>query len=168
MRLQANIGGAQPQIEIHEQDSQVCAVIDGRRYELAVSCSQSGNCLLVYEGRVFACRVDGRAESGSTVNVTVGTTAHAVTLIDPKRLRSAAAFGADSDGAAQIVAPMPGKVVRVLVEAGQQVEAGSGIAVVEAMKMQNEMKSPKSGTVLRVNVEVGVTVNGGDLLAVVE
>jgi biotin carboxyl carrier protein len=63
---------------------------------------------------------------------------------------------------------MPGKVVRVLVEAGQRVEAGSGIAVVEAMKMQNEMKSPKSGTVVRINVEVGVTVNGGDLLAVVE
>ena len=168
MKLQANIAGAQPQIEIREQDSQVLAVVEGRRYKLELSCSQPGNYLLVHEGRVFACRVDGRPESGSTVNVMVGTTAHAVTLIDPKKLRSAAAFGADSHGAAQIVAPMPGKVVRILVEAGQQVEAGSGIAVVEAMKMQNEMKSPKSGTVLRVNVEVGVTVNGGDLLAVVE
>ena len=98
----------------------------------------------------------------------MGTTAHAVTLIDPKRLRSAAAFGADGDAAAHIIALMPGKVVRVLVEPGQQVEAGGGIAVVEAMKMQNEMKSPKSGTVVRITVEVGVTVNGGDLLAVVE
>jgi len=56
----------------------------------------------------------------------------------------------------------------VLVEAGQNVEAGAGIAVVEAMKMQNEMKSPKSGTVVTVNAEVGATVNGGDLLAVIE
>jgi biotin carboxyl carrier protein len=168
MKLDAIIAGAQAQIEIREQHSHVCAVVDGRRYELDVNESPPGNYLLVHEGRVFACRVDGTPESGSTVNVTVGTTAHVVTLIDPRRLRSAAAFGAHSDGAAHIVAPMPGKVVRVLVEAGQQVEAGSGIAVVEAMKMQNEMKSPKSGTVVRVNVEVGVTVNGGDLLAVVE
>jgi biotin carboxyl carrier protein len=168
MKLHATIAGAQAEIEIRDQNSRVWAVVDSRRYELDVSQSQPGNYLLVQDGRVFACRVDGRPESGSTVNVTVGTTARAITLIDPKRLRSAAAFGAHSDGAAHVVAPMPGKVVRVLVETGQRVEAGSGIAVVEAMKMQNEMKSPKSGTVVRINVEVGVTVNGGDLLAVVE
>ena len=168
MKLHATITGAQVEIEIREQNADVFAVVEGRRYELDVSQSPPGNYLLVHEGRVFACRVDGRPESGSSLNVSVGTNAYAVTLIDPKRLRSAAAFGTDSDAAAHIVAPMPGKVVRVLVAAGQQVEAGSGIAVVEAMKMQNEMKSPKSGTVVKINVEVGVTVNGGDLLAVVE
>ena len=168
MKLHANIAGTQAEIEIGDQDGHVWALVDGRRYLLEVSESTPGNYLLVDDGRVFACRVDGRPESGSTLNVTVGTTAHAVTLIDPKRLRSSAAFGADSEAAAHILAPMPGKVVRVLVEAGQQVEAGGGIAVVEAMKMQNEMKSPKSGTVIKINVEVGVTVNGGDLLAVVE
>jgi biotin carboxyl carrier protein len=63
---------------------------------------------------------------------------------------------------------MPGKVVRLLVEAGQEVEAGHGIVVVEAMKMQNEMKSPKAGIIASINVTVGTTVNGGDLLAVVE
>jgi biotin carboxyl carrier protein len=55
-----------------------------------------------------------------------------------------------------------------LVEAGQEVEAGHGIVVVEAMKMQNEMKSPKAGIIASINVTVGSTVNGGDLLAVVE
>jgi biotin carboxyl carrier protein len=63
---------------------------------------------------------------------------------------------------------MPGKVVRVMVEAGAEVAAGDGIVVVEAMKMQNEMKSPRAGKVLTVNVEVGTTVNGGDVLAVIE
>jgi biotin carboxyl carrier protein len=168
MKLHATITGAQAEIEIRERDAHVWAVVDGRRYELDVSQSQPGNYLFVHDGRVFSCRVDGTPQSGSMLNVTVGTTTHGVTLIDPKRLRSAAVFGADSDGAAHIVAPMPGKVVRILVETGQQVEAGSGIAVVEAMKMQNEMKSPKSGTVVKINVEVGVTVNGGDLLAVIE
>jgi len=63
---------------------------------------------------------------------------------------------------------MPGKVVRVLVETGQQVEVGQGVVVVEAMKMQNEMKAPKAGVIVSVNAEVGATVNAGDLLAVVE
>ncbi|MBC7929115.1 MAG: biotin/lipoyl-binding protein, partial [Rubrivivax sp.] len=71
-------------------------------------------------------------------------------------------------GRAQINAPMPGKVVRVLVEAGQAVEAGAGLVVVEAMKMQNELKSPKTGTVSEVRVEPGATVNAGDVLVIIE
>ncbi len=63
---------------------------------------------------------------------------------------------------------MPGKVVRVLVEVGSQVKAGDGIIVVEAMKMQNEMRSPKAGTVIALNVQTGATVNGGDVLVVIE
>jgi len=63
---------------------------------------------------------------------------------------------------------MPGKVVRILAAAGQQVEKGDGVVVVEAMKMQNEIKSPKSGAVKSVNVEEGVTVNAGEVLMVIE
>jgi len=63
---------------------------------------------------------------------------------------------------------MPGKVVRVLVAAGTTVEAGAGIIVVEAMKMQNEMKAPKAGVVVSVNAEAGATVNAGDVLAVID
>jgi len=69
---------------------------------------------------------------------------------------------------AEIVAPMPGKVVRVQVEAGATVEKGVGVIVVEAMKMQNEMKSPRAGVVVSVNVKPGDTVNAGDVLAVLE
>ena len=61
---------------------------------------------------------------------------------------------------------MPGKVVRVLVEVGAQVEAGDGIVVVEAMKMQNEMKSPKAGHLF--SGYPGATVNAGDVLAEIE
>ena len=120
------------------------------------------------DGKVFDCRVEGRPVSGQAVDVFVGTNHYAVTLTDPKRLRGAAAASAHADGAARIVAPMPGKVVRVLVAKGESVEAGAGIVVVEAMKMQNEMKAPKAGTVVTLNVEVGTTVNGGDVLAIVE
>jgi biotin carboxyl carrier protein len=91
-----------------------------------------------------------------------------VTLSDPKRLRGAAAAGGEHGGRAQIKAPMPGKVVRVLVEAGQTVEAGQPVVVVEAMKMQNELKSPKSGTVAELRAAPGATVNAGDVLVIVE
>ena len=63
---------------------------------------------------------------------------------------------------------MPGKVVRVQIEAGTTVEKGAGIVVVEAMKMQNEMKSPRAGVVVSINVKPGDTVNAGDVLAVIE
>jgi biotin carboxyl carrier protein len=72
------------------------------------------------------------------------------------------------DGAAEITAQMPGKVVRVLVEAGQEVATGAGVLIVEAMKMQNEMNSPRAGVVASVNVSAGDTVEAGQLLATIE
>ena len=63
---------------------------------------------------------------------------------------------------------MPGKVVRVLVAQGTEVEAGQGLVVVEAMKMQNEVKSPKRGVVQKMVATEGATVNAGEVLAIVE
>jgi biotin carboxyl carrier protein len=75
--------------------------------------------------------------------------------------------GVEAEGRQQIAAPMPGKVVRVLVKVGDAVEAGQGLLVVEAMKMQNEIRSPKGGTVERVLVAEGQAVNAGEALCVV-
>jgi biotin carboxyl carrier protein len=74
----------------------------------------------------------------------------------------------EAEGRQPIVAPMPGKVVRLLVKAGEHVETGQGLFVVEAMKMQNEIRSPKSGTVERVLAKEGQAVNAGEVLAWVE
>ena len=93
---------------------------------------------------------------------------HDIRLVDPKRLRSAEASAQDDTGSVEIVAKMPGKVVRVLTEVGSQVETGTGIVVVEAMKMQNEMKSTKAGKVISISATPGATVNAGEVLAVVE
>ena len=63
---------------------------------------------------------------------------------------------------------MPGKIIRLLVKPGDQVEAGEGLLVVEAMKMQNEVRSPKSGRVERLLVAEGTAVNAGEILAVID
>jgi biotin carboxyl carrier protein len=88
-------------------------------------------------------------------------------VIDPRSWRGRRHGGAEVEGRQQILAPMPGKVVRLLVKAGDAVEAGQGLLVVEAMKMQNEIRSPKSGTVERVLVAEGQAVNAGEVLCVV-
>jgi biotin carboxyl carrier protein len=91
-----------------------------------------------------------------------------VKIVDPKRLRSGQNSDRHHHGVAEILAPMPGKVVRVHTEAGASVEKGAGVVVVEAMKMQNEMKSPRAGVVVSINEKPGDTVNAGDVLAVIE
>ncbi len=168
MKLQATIDDFQTELDLRIEGSRIKAELAGRSYELEVVQKHDRRVLMLRNGRVFDCRVDGDVISGAPLEVSVGTRQYQLVLTDPKRLRSAAVVGAHAGGAARILAPMPGKVVRVLVEAGAQVEAGVGIVVVEAMKMQNEMKSPKAGVVASINVEIGVTVNGGDVLAVIE
>ena len=168
MKLHATIADYQTDILIQDDGSRVHAEIDGRGYTLDVREAGASGYVLIAEAAVFDCRVDGRPDSGKPISVIVGATEYSVTLIDPKRLRGASGAVAPAGEAARIVAPMPGKVVRVLVNVGDQVEAGAGIVVVEAMKMQNEMKSPKTGTVVALHVDSGATVNAGDVLAVVE
>jgi biotin carboxyl carrier protein len=168
MKLRASVGEYQTDIQILDQASRLSADIDGRRYEVNVLELDGGGYLFISDGRIFDCRVEARPQSGRAIDVIVGTERYAIAITDPKRLRGSKAVDAHPVEAAQIVAPMPGKVVRVLVEVGEQISAGNGIMVVEAMKMQNEMKSPKAGVVVALNVQVGATVNRGDVLAVVE
>ena len=88
-------------------------------------------------------------------------------VADPRAWRGRKHGALAAEGRQQIVAPMPGKVVRVLVQAGDRVETGQGLLVVEAMKMQNEIHSPKNGTVERLLVKEGQPVNAGEVLCVV-
>ena len=111
------------------------------------------------------CLVENSNHHPDEIEVSLLGVTYTVKLTDPKRLRSAQSGAEHDKGAARIVAPMPGKVVRILVEAGTEVEAGAGILVVEAMKMQNEDEAPKAGHVSQVDAEVGSTVNAGDVLA---
>jgi biotin carboxyl carrier protein len=171
MKLNAEIDGERVALEVRREGGRVLAEVGGRRYELEARRVGEGEYLLVREGRVYECRVGaepGGAGGRGSLRVSVGAREYGVSLSDPKHLRGAGAAGGEQGGRAQIKAPMPGKVVRVLVEAGQAVDAGQPVVVVEAMKMQNELKSPKSGTVAELRAEVGSTVNAGDVLVIVE
>ncbi len=88
-------------------------------------------------------------------------------MLDPREWRGRHGT-LEVQGRQQVVAPMPGKIVRILVQAGEAVEAGQGLVVVEAMKMQNEIRSPKSGKVEKIVAKEGETVNPGDVLVWVD
>jgi biotin carboxyl carrier protein len=170
MKLNAEIDGEKVALEVKREGGRVSAEVGGRRYELEARSVDAGVYLLIHGGRVYECRVGAEpgSEGRGALRVSVGAREYGVRLSDPKLLRGAGAAGGEQGGRAQVKAPMPGKVVRVLVEAGQAVETGQGLVVVEAMKMQNELKSPKSGTVTELRAGPGSTVNAGDVLVVVE
>src|SRR5947209_7155890 len=157
MKLTAKIAGEKYGVEIKQEGARVVALIDERRYEVEARASSSDSLLLINGNSVYECRVQADRAVRESVEVSVGTNDYFIELTDPKRLRGAGQAGAHASGSAQIVAPMPGKVVRVLTEKGASVEAGQGVVVIEAMKMQNEMKSPKAGLVTTINVEAVAT-----------
>jgi biotin carboxyl carrier protein len=109
-----------------------------------------------------------RELTAAETHLWVGSVRYLAELRDPRSLRGRKGAGTDDTGPKKVLAPMPGKVVRMLVHQGEPVEAGQSILVVEAMKMQNEIKSPKKGTVQKIVAIEGVNVNAGDVLAIVE
>jgi acetyl/propionyl-CoA carboxylase alpha subunit len=117
----------------------------------------------------FSVLIGGRSYEAivSGGEVRVNGKAFAVEIFDPRSMRAHQRAGAGI-GPQSIAAMMPGKVIRLLVAHGDVVEEGQGLIVVEAMKMQNEMKSPKAGRVVQVKTQPDATVVAGDVLLVIE
>ncbi|HET8922706.1 MAG TPA: biotin/lipoyl-containing protein [Candidatus Acidoferrum sp.] len=103
-----------------------------------------------------------------TLKLQIGEQEFTAEVTDPRAWSGRRHGSVEAEGRQQIVAPMPGKVVCLLAKPGDHVEAGQGLLVVEAMKMQNEIRSPKSGTVERILAQEGQPVNAGDILAWVD
>ena len=110
-----------------------------------------------YEVRV--ARAEGDDSAGKFV-VRLGGREYSMEVRDPRRRRRSSAVRAD-EGPQEIVAPMPSRIVKLLVEAGQKVEAGSGLVVIEAMKMQNELRAPRAGRIEKIYVREGEGVETG-------
>ncbi|SRR5216683_967600 len=147
--------------------------LDGREIVLDFVPTQNGCGSLLMSGQSGGQSggqsYDVRQEStGGEPGIVVGREHFGVTVRDPRSLRARRRSDTAGDGIKKITAPMPGKVVRILVAAGAEVEAGQSVLVIEAMKMQNELKSPKKGILRKIAVGEGSAVEAGQILAEVE
>ena len=168
MKLHAEIGGDKYEIEIKREGDSIHALIDGEPFDAEISRPEPNVFLFKKDGRIFEAFVEPDGQPGLARIVWIGGNEHNVKIFDPKRLRGSKTNVDQDEGRAEIRSAMPGKVVRLLVEAGIEVEKGAGVIVVEAMKMQNELKSPKNGTVASIKVGPGDTVSAGDVLVTIE
>lgn len=135
--------------------------VDGRTMQVNAQAMEPGVLSLIVDGRQYRCVLDGDA-------VIIGGQRYCFDVEDPRSLRGRRRAGEGAAGPRPVKAPMPGRVVRVLVNEGDEVAEHQGVVVIEAMKMQNELKSPKAGRVARVAVVVDGTVGAGDVLVVIE
>ena len=163
MKLEVEIGGRRRKIEITRAGDLLECQIDGRLIEANVAETSPGNYSFLVNGRSLDVRVDAR---GKDLRITSGQREFDAIVRDPRKYRKGNGSML-AESRQQVTAPMPGKVIRVLVKAGDVVAAGQGIVVVEAMKMQNEVKAPKAGKIEKLLVADGQAVNAGDALAVV-
>ena len=168
MKLHAEIAGQNHDVEITRDGDRVVASVDGRSYELEASEPEPNVFLFKHEGRVYEASVAPPKNAGDATHVRIGSDEFEIRLVDPKKLRAFGGGHDHGDGLVELKTAMPGKVVRVLLKAGDTVDAGTGVLVVEAMKMQNELKSPKAGTIKEIRVEEGTAVGAGDILATIE
>jgi biotin carboxyl carrier protein len=175
---EVNIGGKIRKIEIQPAASSLPAQpiigvaseiawnvrLDGR--EIAVSCARlnAGAMSLVVNGESFDVQCE---PSGESLRVFVRGTAYECSVADPRSLRKKRA-GLSETGEQKLIASMPGKVVRIIANVGDQITAGQGILVIEAMKMQNEVRSPKNGHLKKLLVAEGANVVAGEVLAIIE
>ncbi|HEV2522781.1 MAG TPA: biotin/lipoyl-containing protein [Candidatus Acidoferrales bacterium] len=143
--------------------SRISLTVDGRRIEAdAVRISQGTYSVLI-GGRSIEATIE---ENSNGFLLRAAGREFLIEIFDPRSWRRRRGGGIEMEGRQQLVAPMPGKVVRVLCAVGHSVKAGQGLLVIEAMKMQNEIRAPKSGIVEKLARE-GQTVNAGEVLAVV-
>ncbi|HST12574.1 MAG TPA: biotin/lipoyl-containing protein [Terriglobales bacterium] len=159
-----NVEGINFRLELNRVDGRWQTRLDGRDIDMDAILARRDVLSIIIEGKAYEIK---RERTATDMHLWVGSRRYAVQLRDPRSLRSRASAD-DGKGPRKLVAPMPGKVVRVLVRENAEVEAGQGVLVVEAMKMQNEIKSPKKGVVRKMIASEGANVNAGDVLAVVE
>ena len=164
MTYDVAIDGRNYRLELNHSEGRWTCLVDGREVEVDAVLARPNVLSLRLGNKAYEVKCE---RVGNDQHLWVGSLRFAAEVRDPRSLRSRAR-AADDHGPRKLTAPMPGKVVRILVTQGAEIEAGAGVLVVEAMKMQNEVKSPKKGSVQKILVSEGAAVNAGDVLAIVE
>ena len=153
-------------VELEPNGTGYRVLLDGRTVEADATPVSPNTISVLLGGRAYEVHVTPALDG--TVKLQSGPHEFTAGIQDPRAWRGRKQGAMEAEGRQPIVAPMPGKVIRLLVSAGDEVEAGQGLVVVEAMKMQNEIRSPKRGKVERVVATEGQNVNAGEVLAWVD
>jgi biotin carboxyl carrier protein len=161
MKFDIQVNGAERSVDFDFPRKE--AMIDGRKIDADAVVISPGVYSVLIGGQSFEVTIE---KSGEGWLLRTSGREFQLEIADPRSWRRGRGASIELEGRQEVTAPMPGKVVRVLAAPGQAVEAGQGLLVIEAMKMQNEIRSPKSGTIERLARE-GQTVNAGEILAVV-
>jgi biotin carboxyl carrier protein len=159
------VSGKPHRVELEKMKGAWQCRLDGREVHVDAVLASRDVLSLLIDGRAYEIK---REQTATDLHLWVGSSRFAVEIRDPRSLRARKAAVLDEKGPRKIVAPMPGRVVRLLAAEQSEVEVGQGVVVVEAMKMQNEIKSPKKGIVKKIMAATGTAVNAGDVLAIVE
>ncbi len=164
MLYDVTIDGKNYRLELERSGDRWQCRLDGREIPMDAVLARRDVLSILIEGKAYEIK---RERTANDLHLWVGNARYSAELRDPRSLRSRQGSAADDHGPRKLIAPMAGKVVRVLLEENAEVEAGQGVMVVEAMKMQNEIKSPKKGILQKVVAHEGAAVNAGDVLAIV-
>jgi len=164
MKLRIELAGRARTLELVRDGHRLSGSLDGQAVEADAVEVGPGIYSILVAGASFEAQVEAAANS-----LTVAIAGHRIPIrvVDPRQWQGRRGSSVEAEGRQQITAPMPGKVVRILVQQGEKVDTGQGLLVVEAMKMQNEIRSPKTGVVEKLLVTEGQAVNSGDVVAVV-
>lgn len=165
MTYEISIDGKNYRLDLNQEDGRWKCSLDGEPVEVDAVIARPNVMSVIIGGQAFEVK---RERTATDMHFWVKSARFAVDVRDPRSLRSRRAKGGGVEGPQKLLAPMPGKIVRILAPAGQEVEAGHGVLVIEAMKMQNELKSPKKGVVKQVLATEGASVTAGEVLAIVE
>lgn len=145
--------------------------VDGVRHEVDACRFGGGNWSLIINGQSYDVELEvaGSNESDGAYNALVRGRLVGLRVRDERRVRMALKTKRFAvEGAQNVISPMPGKVVKVLVALGQEVTDGQPLVIVEAMKMENELRAPKAGRVSAVMVKEGQAVEAGSKLLAVD
>lgn len=168
MRYEVEIGGRLRQLVVTRTGDGFAVSVDGRTRQVDAARIDAHTLSLVVDS-VWSADVSIAADPVSgQLTVHVGSTPIAVTLNGRRRWGRKNEGAGSGSGPQRLTAPMPGKVVRVLVKAGDLVTARQPVVVVEAMKMENELRASREGTVADIHVREGMSVDAGALLLVIQ
>jgi biotin carboxyl carrier protein len=166
VHLEGTSGKRQHLVELERDGENFRVVLDGHSVDANVVKVAASSVSILLGGQSFEVHVTPALEG--KLKLQSGPHEFTAEVQDPRTWRGRKQGGLEAEGRQQVLAPMPGKVIRLLVSEGETVQAGQGLIVIEAMKMQNEIRSPKSGKVERLLTKEGQTVNVGEILAWVE